>query len=127
MVTECPAGRPSSESRPPMQTMSSARLIAGGAPDISRTTSTPSPSVTASLHHVGRGHLHEFGECSVFVQAVDARAVADVAVAGAAARTLAADHVHLGGDVVPDFEMAFVPALRARSELFDEAAELVSI
>ena len=42
-------------------------------------------------------------------------------------RTLAADDVHLGGDVVADCELAFVDALRARAELLDEAAELVAV
>ncbi len=80
--------------------------------------------VRAEPDHVRRRHLHELGEGAVFVQAVDLRARADVAVAGAALRALAADNVHLGGDIVADGE---VLALRAFSELLDEAAEFVAV
>ena len=84
-------------------------------------------NVGAELYHVCRRHFHEFGERAILVQSVDSRAIADVAVAAAAARAFTADDVHLGGDVVADLEMSFVRALRARAKLFDEAAELVAV
>src|SRR6185436_3772287 len=69
-------------------------------------------------------HFHELREGAVLVQAVDLRADADVAVAGTALRALAADDVHLRGDVVADGDALAVGAL---ADLLDEAAELVAV
>jgi hypothetical protein len=50
-----------------------------------------------------------------------------VTVARAALIALAADDVHLRGDVVADGERAFVCARRAIAERLDETAEFVSV
>src|SRR5258708_6247900 len=84
----------------------------------------PQRHVGSELDDVRGRHLDEFGEGPIFVQAVDLRAGTDVAVAGAALRALAANHVHLRGHVVADSE---VLALRALAESLDEAAELVAV
>ncbi len=84
-------------------------------------------NVRRKLDHVRRRNLHEFGEGAVLVQAVDLRADADVPVAGAALRTLAADDVHLRRDIVADVQRPFVRALGAFADLLDEAAELMSV
>ena len=83
--------------------------------------------VARQFHHVRRRHAYEFGERAVLVQAVDPGADADVSVAGAALCALAADDVHLGGDVVTDGQTPFVRALRAIADGLDESAELVAV
>ena len=80
--------------------------------------------VGTELDYVRRRHRHELRERAVLVQAVDLRADADVAVAGAALGALAADDVHLRGDVVADADAVAVGAL---ADLLDEAAELVAV
>src|SRR5262249_54967723 len=81
-------------------------------------------NVGSELDQVRRRHFHELGERPVLVKTVDLCARADMPLPGAALRTLAANDVHLRGDVIAGGD---VLAMSAFAELFHEAAKLVAV
>src|SRR6266540_1215947 len=80
--------------------------------------------VRSELDHVRSRHFYELRKGSVIVQTEDLGASADVSLTRTALRTLAADDVHLGRDVVAD---AHVLAAGAFAESFHESAEFVTV
>src|SRR5207248_3201695 len=132
-----PFGMPSSCTRPPMRTAANAWCRAEGMPDISHTTSAPSPPVSSTTVRttsscaalmvtwapIVRASASRFGFTSdaMTFAAPAARVAADVAVSGAALHAVPAYDVTLGGDELPALELGNAVAHRD-----DLARELVT-